>query len=45
MIPQAGRGFRLTKQELEKYYLRTSSGELVPLSAVISLESASSRMT
>ena len=39
VIPQAGSGFRLTKQELEKYYLRTASGELVPLSAVISLES------
>jgi hydrophobe/amphiphile efflux-1 (HAE1) family protein len=39
VIPQAGKGFRLTKQELEKYYLRTSSNELVPLSAVISLES------
>ena len=40
VIPQAGRGFRLTKQELEKYYLRTTSDELVPLSAIISLESA-----
>jgi multidrug efflux pump len=39
VIPQAGRGFRLTRQELEKYYLRTTSGKLVPLSAVISLES------
>jgi multidrug efflux pump len=39
VIPQAGRGFRLTKLELEKYYLRTSSDELVPLSAVIELES------
>lgn len=39
VIPQASRGFRLTKGELEKYYLRTASGELVPLSAVISLES------
>jgi len=39
VIPQASRGFRLTKGELEKYYLRTGSGELVPLSAVISLES------
>jgi multidrug efflux pump subunit AcrB len=38
VIPQAGSGFRLTKQELEKYYLRTSSDELVPLSAIISLE-------
>jgi len=40
VIPQAARGFRLSKQELEKYYLRTSSDELVPLSAVISLESS-----
>ncbi len=40
VIPQAGRGFRLTKKELEKYYLRTSSDELVPLSAVISLQSS-----
>jgi hydrophobe/amphiphile efflux-1 (HAE1) family protein len=40
VIPQAGSGFRLTKQELEKYYLRTTSDELVPLSAIISLESA-----
>jgi multidrug efflux pump subunit AcrB len=40
VIPQAGSGFRLTKQELEKYYLRTSSDELVPLSAIISLEQA-----
>lgn len=39
VIPQAAEGFRLTKEELEKYYLRTSSGELVPMSAVISLES------
>lgn len=40
VIPQAARGFRLNKKELEKYYLRTSSNELVPLSAVISLESS-----
>lgn len=39
VIPQAGRGFRLTKEELEKYYLRTASDELVPLSSVISLTS------
>jgi multidrug efflux pump len=39
VIPQAARGFRLTKQELEKYYVRTASNELVPLSALISLES------
>jgi multidrug efflux pump len=39
VIPQAAQSFRLTKNELEKYYLRTSSDELVPLSAVILLES------
>ena len=39
VLPQAGRGFRLTKEELEKYYLRTASDELVPLSSVISLGS------
>lgn len=38
VIPQAARGFRLTSAELEKYYLRTGSGELVPMSAVISLD-------
>jgi multidrug efflux pump len=37
VIPQAGRNFRLTESELEKYYLRTTNGELVPLSSVISL--------
>ena len=39
VIPQAGRGFRLTKRELEKYYVRTASNDLVPLSAFITLES------
>ncbi len=39
VIPQAGKGFRLTKEQLEKYYVRTGSDELVPLSAIISLES------
>ncbi|MEO0435694.1 MAG: efflux RND transporter permease subunit [Pseudomonadota bacterium] len=39
VIPQAGRDFRLTQAELEKYYLRTDGGELVPLSSVISLDS------
>lgn len=38
VIPQADRGFRLTKEWLERYYLRTSSGELIPLSTVISLQ-------
>ena len=38
VIPQADRGFRLTKEWLERYYLRTEVGSLVPLSTVISLE-------
>ncbi|MFK8049820.1 MAG: efflux RND transporter permease subunit [Halioglobus sp.] len=38
VIPQAAQGFRLNARELEKYYLRTASGELVPMSAVITLE-------
>lgn len=38
VIPQAAQGFRLTKEWLERYYLRTSSGDLVPLSTVITLE-------
>lgn len=38
VIPQAGRDFRLTQGELEKYYLRTANGGLVPLSSVISLD-------
>ncbi len=38
VIPQAARGFRLTREELEKYYLRTRSDTLVPLSTVINLE-------
>ncbi len=38
VIPQAGRGFRLTKEWLERYYLRTSDGSLVPMSTVISLD-------
>jgi hydrophobe/amphiphile efflux-1 (HAE1) family protein len=37
VIPQAGKDFRLTKEWLERYYLRTSSGELVPMSTVIEL--------
>ncbi|MEH6581783.1 MAG: efflux RND transporter permease subunit [Halioglobus sp.] len=40
VIPQAAKGFRLNSRELEKYYLRTSSEELVPLSAVVSLDKA-----
>jgi multidrug efflux pump subunit AcrB len=38
VIPQAGRGFRLSKEWLERYYLRTAEGSLVPLSTVITLK-------
>ena len=38
VIPQADRGFRLTKEWLERYYVRTESRTLVPLSTVISLK-------
>ena len=37
VIPQAARGFRLTKEWLERYYLRTSDGNLVPMSTVINV--------
>jgi multidrug efflux pump len=37
VIPQAERSFRLTQGELEKYYLRSGNGDLVPLSSVIRL--------
>lgn len=37
VIPQADRGFRLTKEWLERYYVRTSTGSLVPLSTVVNL--------
>ena len=37
VIPQAARDFRLTKEWLERYYLRTSGGELVPMSTVINV--------
>jgi multidrug efflux pump len=36
--PQAEPGFRLTKEWLQRYYLRTDSGDLVPLSTVIDLD-------
>jgi multidrug efflux pump len=39
VISQAAPGFRLTRQALENYYLRTTGGDLVPLSAVMSLSS------
>ncbi|MFT5482966.1 MAG: hydrophobe/amphiphile efflux-1 (HAE1) family protein [Halieaceae bacterium] len=37
VITQADHGFRLTKEWLERYYVRTNSGELVAMSTVISL--------
>jgi multidrug efflux pump len=37
VIPRAEPGFRLTKENLGKYYIRTAKGELVPLSTVIEL--------
>ena len=37
VIPQAAQGFRMTKEWLERYYLRTSTGDLVPLSTVINV--------
>jgi multidrug efflux pump len=37
VIPQADRGFRLTKEWLERYYVRTSEGSLVPLATVVKL--------
>ena len=39
VIPQAHRGFRLNRESLERYYVRTDGGDLVPLSTVISLDS------
>ena len=35
VITQAARGFRMTKEWLERYYVRTSTGDLVPLSTLI----------
>ncbi|MEX2479982.1 MAG: efflux RND transporter permease subunit, partial [Gammaproteobacteria bacterium] len=36
VIPQVERSFRADRQMLDDYYVRTGSGELVPLSAVVS---------
>ncbi len=38
VIAQADPSFRLTKEWLQRYYLRTDGGDLVPLSTVISLD-------
>ena len=37
VIPQVDRQFRLSPEMLEEYYLRASSGELVPMSAIVNL--------
>jgi multidrug efflux pump len=37
VIPQADRGFRLSKEWLERYYVRSNTGQLVALSTVISV--------
>lgn len=38
VIPQADKDFRLSKEWLERYYVRTTQGSLVPLSTVITLK-------
>ena len=38
VIPQAARDFRLTMTELQKYYVRTGAGNLVPLSTLVTLK-------
>jgi multidrug efflux pump len=38
VIPQAARNFRLTREWLERYYVRTADGKLVPLATLITLE-------
>src|SRR6266404_2227528 len=38
VIPQVPRSQRLTAQRLTEYYVRTSGGEMVPLSTVVSVE-------
>jgi multidrug efflux pump len=39
VIPQVTRGDRLTPDRLAEYYVRTSSGDLVPLSTVVTIGS------
>ena len=38
IIPQASQGFRLTKEWLERYYVRADSGDMIPLSTLITLD-------
>ena len=37
VIPQVPRDFRLTREMLGRYYIRTGSGEIVPLSSVVTI--------
>jgi multidrug efflux pump len=39
VIPQAHRGFRLDRESLARYYVRTTGGELVPLSTIVRIDS------
>jgi len=38
VIPQVARNFRLDAEMLQEYYIRSGSGELVPLSSVVRME-------
>ncbi len=40
VIPQVARQFRLDQAMLDNYYLHSDSGELVPLSSIVSFESS-----
>ncbi|ADE13312.1 acriflavin resistance protein [Nitrosococcus halophilus Nc 4] len=38
VIPQVARRYRLDQEMLENYYIRTGTGELIPLAALVSFE-------
>ena len=38
VIPQVQRGDRLTPEQLQQYYIRTGSGDLIPLATLVRLE-------
>ncbi len=38
VIPQAAQEFRLDSEMLDKYYIRTQSGELIPISTIVTFE-------
>jgi multidrug efflux pump len=40
VIPQAAQQFRMDRDMLDEYYVRTRSGELVPVSTVVSFENS-----